>query len=105
MAQAAVPGGVFREKSSAGDGAGSRLPTVLRYTPYRYSLAIFWKGQAHMVYIHLRLNVADYGRWRAGFDANESNRRSAGSTGVNQLYQDIENPNDRQAGLDILKTS
>jgi len=41
MAQAAVPGGVFRGKScaalsgcSARDGAGSRLPTVLRYTHY-----------------------------------------------------------------------
>jgi hypothetical protein len=27
-----------------------------------------------MVYIHLRLNVADYDTWHAGFDANESNR-------------------------------
>lgn len=46
-----------------------------------------------MVYINLRLNVADYAKWRFGFDANESNRRSAGSTGVNQFYQDVENPN------------
>ena len=46
-----------------------------------------------MVYIHLRLNVADYDTWRAGFDANESNRKSAGSTGVNQFYRDVENPN------------
>ena len=60
---------------------------------YRYSLAVFWKGQAHMVYINLRLNVADYDKWRAGFDANESSRKSAGSTGVNQFYRDVENPN------------
>ena len=46
-----------------------------------------------MVYIHLRLNVADYDTWRAGFDANESNRKAAGSTGVNQFYRDVENPN------------
>ncbi len=46
-----------------------------------------------MVYINLRLNVTDYDRWRAGFDANESNRKSAGSTGVNQFYRDVENPN------------
>jgi hypothetical protein len=26
-----------------------------------------------MVYSHLRVNVADYDRWRAGFDAQESN--------------------------------
>ena len=35
-----------------------------------------------MVYLRLRLNVADYDTWRAGFDANESNRKSAGSTGL-----------------------
>ena len=46
-----------------------------------------------MVYINLRVNVADYDKWRLGFDANESNRRSAGSTGVNQFYRDVENPN------------
>ena len=46
-----------------------------------------------MVYINLRLNVADYDKWRVGFDANESNRKSAGSTGVNQVYRDVDNPN------------
>jgi hypothetical protein len=46
-----------------------------------------------MVYINLRVNVADYDKWRLGFDANESNRRSAGSTTVNQFYRDVDNPN------------
>ncbi len=46
-----------------------------------------------MVYINLHLNVADYGTWRIGFDANESSRKSAGSTGVNQFYRDVDNPN------------
>ena len=46
-----------------------------------------------MVYINLRLNVADYDKWRTGFDANESKRKSAGSTGVNQFYRDVGNPN------------
>jgi len=46
-----------------------------------------------MVYINLRVNVADYDKWRAGFDANESSRKSAGSTGVNQYYRDVDNPN------------
>ena len=46
-----------------------------------------------MVYIQLRVNVADYDTWRAGFDANKSNRTSAGSTGNNQFYRDVENPN------------
>ena len=46
-----------------------------------------------MVYINLRVNVADYDTWRLGFDANESSRKSAGSTGVNQFYRDVDNPN------------
>ena len=46
-----------------------------------------------MVYIRLRLNVANYDAWRAGFDGNESNRKAAGSTGVNQFYRDVENSN------------
>jgi len=46
-----------------------------------------------MVYINLRVNVADYDKWRLGFDANESSHRSAGSTGANQFYRDVENPN------------
>jgi len=46
-----------------------------------------------MVYINLRLNVVDYNKWRAGFDANESGRKSARSTGINQFYWDVENPN------------
>jgi len=31
--------------------------------------------------------------WRVGFDAQESNRKAAGSTGLNQFYRDVENPN------------
>jgi len=46
-----------------------------------------------MVYINLRVNVADYDIWRAGFDANESKCKAAGSTGVNQFYRDVDNPN------------
>ena len=46
-----------------------------------------------MAFIHLRLNMADYDRWHAGFDDNESNRSAAGSTGVNQFYYDVDNPN------------
>jgi len=46
-----------------------------------------------MVYINLRLNVADYDKWRLGFDANESSRKAAGSTGANQFYRDVGNPN------------
>jgi len=46
-----------------------------------------------MVYINLRMNLEDYGKWRAGFDANDANRRAGGSTGVYQIYRDVDNPN------------
>jgi hypothetical protein len=46
-----------------------------------------------MVYIDLRLNLENYEKWRAGFDAKEAFRRAGGSTGVNQIYRDVDNPN------------
>jgi len=46
-----------------------------------------------MVYLNVRHTVADYAKWREGFDANESFRRAAGATGVKQVYRDHENPN------------
>jgi len=46
-----------------------------------------------MVYINLRLNLEDYEKWRTGFDSKDSFRRAGGSTGVNQIYRDVENPN------------
>ena len=45
-----------------------------------------------MIYLNVRHTVADYAKWRAGFDANEPARRAAGATGVQQVYQDMENP-------------
>jgi quinol monooxygenase YgiN len=38
------------------------------------------------------LNLEDYGKWRAGFDANDAMRRASGSTGVYQVYRDVDNP-------------
>ena len=46
-----------------------------------------------MVYLNVRHTVADYAKWREGFDGNESIRRAAGATGVKQVYRDQENPN------------
>lgn len=46
-----------------------------------------------MVYINLRLNLEDYDNWHAGFETNEPNRRAGGSTGVYQIYRDIDHPN------------
>ena len=47
-----------------------------------------------MVYVSVRHTVADYAKWRPVFDADESNRRAAGATGVQQVYRDLETPND-----------
>ena len=46
-----------------------------------------------MVYLNVRHTVADYAKWREGFDANEPVRRAAGATGVKHVYRDHENPN------------
>ena len=45
-----------------------------------------------MIYLNIHHTVADYAKWRAGFDANEATRRAAGATGVQQVYRDLENP-------------
>jgi hypothetical protein len=46
-----------------------------------------------MVYLQVNHTVADYAKWRVGFDANEAARRAAGATGVMQVYRGVENPN------------
>ncbi len=46
-----------------------------------------------MTYVNVRHTVADYGKWRPFFDADETRRRAAGATGVNQVYRDAKNPN------------
>jgi len=46
-----------------------------------------------MIYINVRHTVADYGKWRPFFEADETRRRAAGATGINQVYCDANNPN------------
>ena len=46
-----------------------------------------------MVYINLRLIVADFNKWLTAFQSFESYRRDSGATGVNQIFHDIDNPN------------
>ena len=45
-----------------------------------------------MVYISMRYAVADYQVWRGVFDSNDGTRRSAGCTGVVQVYRDVDDP-------------
>jgi len=45
-----------------------------------------------MIYLNVCHTVADYAKWREGFDAYETTRRAAGATGVQQVYRDLENP-------------
>jgi quinol monooxygenase YgiN len=53
-----------------------------------------------MINLLIRHTVADYAKWRVGFDANETMRRAAGSTGVYQVYRNVENPNQITAVLE-----
>ena len=46
-----------------------------------------------MTYSIVRLTVADYARWRTGFDDVATARRALGATGNNQIYRDRDNPN------------
>jgi len=46
-----------------------------------------------MVYINLRLNVADFDTWHTGFQGFESYRKFAGATGANQICHDVDDPN------------
>ena len=46
-----------------------------------------------MVNLLLSHSVADYAKWRAGFDAHEPARRAAGATGIFHVYRDVESPN------------
>ena len=46
-----------------------------------------------MIYLNVHHTVADYTKWRVGFDAHESARRAAGATGGQQIFCDLENPN------------
>ena len=55
-----------------------------------------------MVYLNVRHTVADYQKWRVGFDAHESARRAAGATGANQIYRDEDDANSL-AGYSFLK--
>ena len=46
-----------------------------------------------MTYTHVRINVADYAQWRAGFDGSATARRALGATGKDQIFRDRENLN------------
>jgi len=46
-----------------------------------------------MVYLNVRHTVADYEKWRPVFDNDEARRRSAGASGVKQVYRDMDDPN------------
>ena len=46
-----------------------------------------------MVYLNIRHTVVDYEKWRSFFNADETRRRAAGASGVNQVYRDFDDPN------------
>jgi hypothetical protein len=46
-----------------------------------------------MVYVSVMQTVEDYSKWRPFFDNDAARRSSAGATGVNQIFRDVEKPN------------
>lgn len=46
-----------------------------------------------MINVSIRNTITDYTQWRAGFDAHATARRTAGATGVSQIFRDVDNPN------------
>jgi heme-degrading monooxygenase HmoA len=46
-----------------------------------------------MVNLLVRTTVADYATYRPVFDSHEAFRRANGATGIVQIYQDVDNPN------------
>ena len=65
----------------------------LRTIRDRWGTDITYIRRITMINLSVRHTVADYAKWRASFDAHESMRRAGGSTGVFQVYRDVENPN------------
>jgi quinol monooxygenase YgiN len=47
-----------------------------------------------MVFVHVRHQVEDYNKWRAGFDANITARKAGGALEGEYVMRDVENPND-----------
>jgi quinol monooxygenase YgiN len=45
-----------------------------------------------MTYTQVRIDVTDYAKWRASFEASAALRRTFGATGNNQFYLDRGNP-------------
>jgi len=47
-----------------------------------------------MVYVSVKQTLKDYKIWRPFFDNDAARRKTAGATGVNKIYRDVEKPND-----------
>jgi len=46
-----------------------------------------------MVYVSVIQSLEDYAKWRPIFDSDSARRVAAGATGVNQIFRDVEKPN------------
>jgi hypothetical protein len=47
-----------------------------------------------MVYIHIRQRVADYARWKEGFDNHLAARQAGGATDEALILRNVDDPND-----------
>lgn len=47
-----------------------------------------------MIYLYLRQRVADYARWREGFDDHAAARQAGGATNEAYLLRNVDDPHD-----------
>jgi len=47
-----------------------------------------------MIYLYIRQTVADYARWKEGFDRHLSSRQAGGATLDAWVLRNVENPNE-----------
>jgi hypothetical protein len=55
---------------------------------------VLFEENKSMVYISVKQSVKDYKNWRPFFDNDATRRKAGGATGSNQIYRDVEKPND-----------
>jgi hypothetical protein len=47
-----------------------------------------------MVYIHVQHTVADYAKWKEGFDTHAAGRQAGGATDEVYIMRNVDNPNE-----------
>lgn len=65
-----------------------------------FSISIYAKGESGKIYLSISHEIADYSKWKPGFDAHQSARSESGLTDIFVL-QDINNTNSITAFFEV----